>query len=42
MSGGRDYHANNKPDIELGTGFKNNLNISKDLIADWINKVRKI
>ena len=42
MSGGSDYHANNKPDIDLGTGFENNLNISKDLIADWIDKVRKI
>ena len=42
MSGGSDYHANNKPDIGLGTGFENNLNISKDLIDDWIDKVRKI
>ena len=42
MSGGSDYHANNKPDIGLGTGFKNNLNISKNLIDDWIDKVRKI
>ncbi|MCI9063893.1 MAG: PHP domain-containing protein [Clostridia bacterium] len=42
VSGGTDYHAKNKPHIELGTGIQNNINISKDFINEWINKVRKI
>lgn len=41
-SGGTDYHAKNKPTIALGTGEKNNINISKDFINEWINKVKKI
>lgn len=42
MSGGTDYHAKNKPNIELGTGINNNIQIPKDFISDWINKVNKI
>lgn len=42
MSGGTDYHAKVKPTIQLGTGIKNNINISKELINDWINKVKKV
>ena len=42
MSGGTDYHAKNKPNIELGTGINNNIHISKNLINNWINKVNKI
>lgn len=39
-SGGSDYHGNDdKIYIELGTGKENNLNISKDLVAEWINKI---
>ena len=38
-SGGSDYHGIYKPYIELGTGKENNLNISKDLVAEWINKI---
>lgn len=34
-SGGTDYHAKNKPNIELGTGINNNVNISKDFILEW-------
>jgi len=41
-SGGSDYHAKNKPNIMLGTGINGNLNISKDLIKDWIDKVQTI
>lgn len=37
MSGGSDYHGLIKPDIELGIG-RGNLNISYDLVKDWINK----
>lgn len=42
MSGGSDYHAKNKPDINLGTGRNNNMKIEKSLIESWINKVRYI
>ena len=38
-SGGSDYHGIDKPYIELGTGKENNLNISKDLVSEWINKI---
>jgi len=41
-SGGTDYHAQNKPDIELGTGRKNNMKIEKCLIEDWLDKVKRI
>lgn len=41
-SGGSDYHAKNKPDIKLGTGIDGNLNISKELIKEWENKVQLI
>lgn len=37
MSGGSDYHALNKPNISMGTGISNNLNIDKSIIKDWIN-----
>ena len=42
MSGGSDYHANNKPGISMGTGINNNILVEKELVKDWINKVRKI
>lgn len=37
MSGGSDYHANNKPTVKMGSGENNNLNIDKNLIQDWID-----
>lgn len=39
MSGGSDYHADFKPDVKLGAGINNNLNISKEFIDDWIVKL---
>lgn len=42
MSGGTDYHAKNKPNINIGTGIEGNINISKNLIDNWINKVKLI
>lgn len=39
-SGGSDYHGIYKPYIELGTGKENNLNISKDLVLEWIKKIK--
>ena len=42
MSGGSDYHAKAKPNTKLGTGIDNNLNIPKELINNWIDKVRKV
>ena len=39
MSGGTDYHAENKPYITIGTGIDNNLNIDKSFISNWIEKV---
>ncbi len=41
-SGGSDYHAKNKPKIELGTGINNNMRIEKRLIKDWIDLVKLI
>ena len=35
--GGSDYHGKPKPDIEIGVGT-GNLNISKDILEEWINK----
>jgi len=42
MSGGSDYHAKAKPNTKLGTGIDNNLNVPKELINNWIDKVRKV
>lgn len=42
ISGGTDYHAKNKPNIELGTGINNNMNLGKKLIEDWLDKVTTI
>lgn len=42
ISGGTDYHANNKPDIKLGTGIDNNMTITKEDIKEWLNKVNKM
>lgn len=42
ISGGTDYHANNKPDIKLGTGIENNMTITKEDIKEWLNKVNKM
>lgn len=35
ISGGSDYHGRRKPDIEIGIG-RGNLNISKEIIDEWI------
>lgn len=40
MSGGTDYHAKNKPDIMLGTGINNNVNIEYELIKPWIDRIK--
>ena len=42
MSGGSDYHAKNKPKVEMGTGIDNNISIDLELVKDWIDKVRKV
>lgn len=36
ISGGSDYHGSSKPDIKIGVG-RGNLNISKQIIEEWIN-----
>lgn len=38
MSGGSDYHGKIKPDISLGTGINNNLNIKADVIKKWLKE----
>lgn len=38
ISGGSDYHGDIKPDINIGTG-KGNLNIPRDILDDWKDKV---
>jgi len=35
ISGGSDYHGKKKPDIEIGL-VRRNLNISKEMIKEWI------
>lgn len=35
ISGGSDFHGTKKPNIEIGVG-SGNLNISKDLIEEWV------
>lgn len=35
-SGGSDYHGDKRADIKIGTGINNNLNISKEIIKEWI------
>lgn len=42
VSGGTDYHANNKPNINIGTGINNNIHITNQYIDKWIDKVKKI
>ena len=42
ISGGTDYHANNKPNIKLGTGIDNNMTITKNDIEEWLSKVNKM
>lgn len=42
VSGGTDYHHNNKPDIQIGTGKNNNILINRDFIKEWENKVYSI
>ena len=41
MSGGSDYHAKNKPDIQIGIG-RNNLHIDKEFVENWIKLLPKI
>lgn len=33
VTGGSDFHGGNKPNIELGTGYRNNLNIQEEVLA---------
>lgn len=40
QSGGSDYHAANKPNIQLGSGINGNLAIPKSMIENWLPKVR--
>ena len=42
MSGGSDYHAKNKPHINLGTGINNNLKVEYEIIRKWADKIIKI
>lgn len=42
MSGGTDYHAKSKPNIEMGTGISCNLNVSSNIISNWIDKIKMI
>lgn len=42
ISGGSDYHAKTKPTTFMGTGINNNISVPKEIISNWINKVRKV
>ena len=35
-SGGTDYHGKNKPGLEFATGYDNFLNISEEIIKNWV------
>lgn len=41
MSGGSDYHGENKVNINMSEG-KGNLNIEKEIILDWIDETKLI
>jgi len=40
MSGGSDYHGIIKPNVKMKTGINDNLDIQKEFIDDWYNKIR--
>lgn len=42
VSGGTDYHGVNKPNIDIGSGIKNNISIKQDCINDWKDKINNI
>lgn len=42
MSGGSDYHAKNKPQIQMGTGKDNNIYIEKEFVEKWVKVLPKI
>ena len=41
-TGGSDYHADSKPNIHMGSGIDGNLNISSDMIKDFLEIVNTI
>ncbi len=41
-SGGTDYHARNKPDIELVTGKNGNVHVTYEFVKEWIDKCKTI
>jgi len=42
VTGGTDYHAKNKPNIMIGTGIDNNMNINTNYIKELLNKINTI
>ena len=38
MSGGSDCHGMKKKDRKIGVGY-NNMNISEDIVKDWIKEI---
>lgn len=42
ISGGTDYHAENKPEIKIGTGINENMNICTEMVEDWIYNAKEI
>lgn len=42
ISGGTDYHGKTKPNIDIGSGINNNLNLSSDIVDNWVDKVNLI
>lgn len=39
ISGGSDYHGKIKPNIEIGTGINNSLQVPEKEIEKWVNKI---
>lgn len=36
VTGGSDFHGANKPNVRLGTGYQNNITVSKSLLEDLL------
>lgn len=39
ISGGSDYHGENRPKTKIGTGIYNNLNVTEEIVEEWIKKL---
>lgn len=40
-TGGTDYHGTNKPQVKLGTGINNNVNVTSSTMVDYFRSLNK-